>query len=73
MPILEKNFESREGFAQYKAETNVFIPWIPKKYIPAKEHINILVPEDDKKEGYNSNGAFIDENENNIVEKNNSP
>ena len=30
VPILEKEFEKRPGFEDYKKETNCFIPWFPK-------------------------------------------
>lgn len=52
IPILEKNFEKREGWAQYKAETNVFIPWLPKRNVTLKHSINEQV--DDRKIGFNS-------------------
>lgn len=30
VPLLEKSFEKRPGFAEYKARTPIFIPWFPK-------------------------------------------
>lgn len=30
IPLLEKSFEKREGFLEYKEKTSVFIPWFPK-------------------------------------------
>ncbi len=30
VPLLEKNFEGREGFSEYKEKTPIFIPWWPK-------------------------------------------
>ncbi len=31
VPLLEKHFEKREGWDEYKRKTNKFIPWFPKK------------------------------------------
>ena len=31
VPLLEKKMESNPDFADYKAKTSMFIPWIPKK------------------------------------------
>lgn len=31
VPLLEKAFEGKPGFEEYKRKTNVFIPWFPKK------------------------------------------
>ncbi|MCT4584683.1 MAG: DUF1295 domain-containing protein [Peptostreptococcaceae bacterium] len=30
IPLLEKSFEKREGFLDYKEKTSIFIPWFPK-------------------------------------------
>lgn len=31
VPLLEKSFEKRPGFAEYQARTPIFVPWFPKK------------------------------------------
>lgn len=31
VPLLEKKYEARPGWKSYKAKTNCFIPWLPKK------------------------------------------
>ena len=30
VPILEKEFQKRDGWTEYERETNCFIPWFPK-------------------------------------------
>jgi steroid 5-alpha reductase family enzyme len=30
VPILEAEFQKREGWTEYERETNCFIPWFPK-------------------------------------------
>ncbi len=31
IPMTERAFEGRPGFEEYKAETNAFFPWFPKR------------------------------------------
>lgn len=54
IPILEKEFEKRPGFRQYSQETNVFVPWFPRK---ARE----LIPDenDDKFQRYQNHEEHL--------------
>lgn len=40
VPLLEKSFEKRPGFAEYKARTPIFVPWFPKnEETPSRKRI----------------------------------
>lgn len=48
VPLLEKEFEKRPGFAEYRAQTNCFVPWMPRKGGVSKE---LIVNNDSNNQG----------------------
>jgi steroid 5-alpha reductase family enzyme len=50
VPMLEKKYEDRKEFQEYKKRVNIFVPWFPKskKSVGQVDHSNPIMDDDEK-------------------------